>query len=140
MAPSWLTELISVPFVEKGRTLAGCDCWGMVRLALARGFHVETPDYSEDYPTTTDRAEIAALMNRESIGWAEVPLAQAAAGDVVLFRIQGQVCHAGLVIAPPMFLHCQQGVGTVLERWDRALWIRRVASILRHPALQGSER
>ena len=134
-APNWVHELIGIPFVEKGRTPAGCDCWGVVRLALARGFGVSVPDYAEDYPTTTDRDEIAALMRGEALGWTDCPLAEAQPGDVVLFRIQGMVCHAGLAIEPPWFLHAVRGIGSALERWDAAIWSRRLSSVLRHPEM-----
>jgi len=138
MGAEWITDLIGIPFVEKGRTAAGCDCWGVVRLALRRGFGIEVPDYTEDYPTTTDRAEIHALINRESLGWDDVRASEAKPGDVVLFRIHGQVCHAGLAIAPPVFLHCQRGIGAALERWDSAIWERRLWSVLRWRGTLGS--
>lgn len=132
---SWVSELIGIPFEEHGRSLDGCDCWGVVRLGLERGFGLIVPDYTEDYVTTTDREEIAALMNREALGWEELCASEAQAGDVVLFRIQGQVCHAGLVIAPPVFLHGQKGIGAGLERWDSPIWARRLWSVLRHPGM-----
>lgn len=117
--------------------MAGCDCWGLVRLALER-FGVLVPDYAEDYVTTTDREEIQALIDHESLGWAECRASEAQAGDVLLFRIQGQVCHAGIALAPPVFLHCQRGLGSVLERWDHPIWSKRLAGVMRHPALQVS--
>lgn len=140
MGPSmshWVSDLIGIPFEEHGRTRLGCDCWGLVRLGLERGFGLLVPDYSEGYLTSTDREEIQALMHRETVGgWREVPIGEASAGDVLLFRIQGQVCHAGLAIAPPVFLHAQRGLGSALERWDRLIWTRRLSSVLRHPALE----
>lgn len=134
---TWATQLIGVPFLEHGRTLAGCDCWGLVRLGLALGFGVTVPDYTEAYLTTTDRAEIHALVTQESAGWLTVPLHDARPGDVVLFRMQGQVCHAGLVLEAPDFLHCQKGIGSAVERWDAPLWKRRIDSIIRHRGLVG---
>lgn len=132
VAMDWIEPLIGIPFVEKGRSLAGCDCWGLVRLALARGFGLSVPDYTEGYMTTKDREEIAALMNRESIGWTEVAISEAQPGDVALFRIQGHACHAGLVIDPPVFLHCQRGIGAGLERWDSAIWRDRLSALFRY--------
>jgi cell wall-associated NlpC family hydrolase len=134
----WLTELIGIPFVAKGRTVDGCDCWGLVRLALRRGYGVDVPDYSEAYPTVTDREEIQALVRREAPVWALVPEAQARPGDVVLFAIQGSVCHAGLVVDPPWFLHCQRGVGSSLERWDARKWRSRLSRFGRHPDVRGA--
>lgn len=134
---TWATQLIGIPFQERGRSLAGCDCWGLVKLALALGFGVTVPDYTEEYVTTTDREELHALITRESMDWVPVPTAEARPGDVALFRMQGRVCHAGLVLTAPFFLHCQKGIGTAVEKWDAPLWRRRLDSIVRHQALAG---
>lgn len=134
---TWATALIGIPFVEHGRSMAGCDCWGLVRLALAIGFGVTVPDYTEEYATTTDREEIHALVTQESLGWLQVPAAASQPGDVVLFRMQGRVCHAGIVLEAPYFLHCQKDIGSALERWDAPLWRRRLDSVIRHHEMAG---
>jgi len=137
MTMTWAKPFIGVPFQERGRSLAGCDCWGLVRLALAAGFGVTVPDYTEDYVTTTDREELHALITREALDWVPVSITEAQPGDVALFRIQGQVCHAGLVLTAPCFLHCQRGIGAVVEKWDAPLWRRRLDAIVRHRTLAG---
>lgn len=133
-----VADLIGIPFVEHGRSCEGADCWGLVRLALRRGFGLEVPDYTEDYVTTTDREEIARLIAQEAMAWIPVLSTDAKPGDVVLFRIRGSVSHAGLVLDPPWFLHTQIGIESVRERWDSPLWRRRISGCVRHPALQAS--
>ena len=130
-----LSSYIGLPFVEKGRDRAGVDCWGLVAMALREHFSVEVPSYTEDYTTTQEGAEIAALIGRESVSWPEVSLADAMPGDVLILRVMGRPWHCGLVIAPFYFLHAERGVGVVKERWDSLLWGRRIVGVHRHPEL-----
>lgn len=138
----WM-NMIGVPFQEKGRSLAGWDCWGAVAYGLRHGFGIEVPSYTEDYTTTKEGDEISALIERESIGWIDVPLAEARTGDVIIMRILGQPWHCGLVIDPPYFIHADSTVsrrtglprGTVRDRWDSLLWEKRIVGVHRHPSL-----
>lgn len=126
---------IGLPFLEKGRDRTGVDCWGLVAMLLREQFGLEVPSYTEDYTTTKEGEEIAALIGRESLDWPEVPLAEAQPGDVLILRIKGQPWHCGLVVEPPCFIHAALGVGTVRERWDALLWSRRIVAVHRHPEL-----
>lgn len=133
---AWVKAMIGIPFAERGRDRRGLDCWGAVSMGLKAGWGLEVPSYIEDYVTTTDREEIAALVTRESLGWIEVPLAEAKSGDVLMLRIRGNECHAGLIIEPPWFLHAIRGACVCLERWDGAMWKCRLGAVYRHPRLQ----
>jgi cell wall-associated NlpC family hydrolase len=139
MTPPWVKELIGIPFVDRGRSRRGGDCWNVVQLGLKAGWGIEVPDYTEHYETTIDREEIARLVARESLGWIPVPLAQAQLGDVLFLRILGNECHAGLIVDPPWFLHAIRGACSCLERWDAAIWERRISAVYRHPQLVRTE-
>lgn len=128
-------RMIGVPFLEKGRSLTGFDCWGVVSYGLLHGFGIEVPSYTDDYTTTHDKLSVSALINRESLDWPEVPLSEARPGDVIILRVLGQPWHCGLVIASPYFLHAQRSIGTVQTRWDGTLWQRRIVGLHRHPQL-----
>jgi len=139
MRTAVFTQMIGTPFCEKGRGLSGFDCWGAVRWGLLYGFGVEVPSYTEDYATTQEGTDIAALIGRESLGWFEVSLHEAQPGDVLILRIKGQPWHCGLVIDPPCFLHADRMAGTIRERWDALLWARRIVAVYRHPMLQEAD-
>ncbi len=130
----WMS-MVGVPFLEKGRTLMGWDCWGAVAFGLQHGFGVTVPSYTEDYTTTHDQASVSALILRESIDWPEIPLAQAHPGDVIILRVLGQPWHCGLVVDPPHFVHAVRGAGTVRTRWDGTLWAHRIVGVHRHRQL-----
>lgn len=133
MQAAILTEMIQVPFREKGRDLSGFDCWGAVRYGLQRLYGIDVPSYTEDYVSSREGKEIAGLIERVAANWFAVPLNEARAGDVLVLKIQNRPWHCGLVIAPPKFLHTIEEAGTVMERWDGPMWARRIVAVYRHP-------
>lgn len=135
MQTAILTQMIQVPFREKGRDLSGFDCWGAVRYGLEHLHGIEVPSYIEDYVSPHEGQEIAGLIQREAVQWVTVTLAAARAGDVLVLKIQNRPWHCGLVIEPPQFLHALAGAGTVMERWDGPMWAQRIVAAYRHPAL-----
>ena len=144
--PSWAAEYIGIPFLERGRDRAGCDCWGLVRLVLAERFGIEMPSYAGDYQTVADHGRLADLIDhgRTNI-WDEVwspylssvlcPLTTAP-GDLVLLRLHGLPIHVGVVAARGWMLHVEAKVDSVLERFDGMEWRNRVFGVYRHAALR----
>jgi len=129
---SWAQAYLGVPYVEKGRDRSGWDCWGMVRHILAEQRGLVLPSYTERYTTDRDRLEIEALMRGEILEhWTMIPLSDARPFDGVLIRILGHPIHCGLVVQPPFFLHAIRRIGTVMERWDSAIWEKRVLGAAR---------
>lgn len=128
-----LATYIGLPFAEKGRDRAGVDCWGLIALIYREQLGIEVPSYVENYTSTKDGEEIAAIIRAESLDWREMPVEQACLGDVVILRIKGRPWHCGLVLDPPWFLHADRDCGVVRERWDALMWSRRRESVYRHP-------
>jgi cell wall-associated NlpC family hydrolase len=143
--PAWAAEYIGIPFLERGRDRAGCDCWGLVRLVLAERFGIELPSHACDYDTVKDHGRIAELVGQgRHSQWIAVwsPLSSglchlpSAPGDVVLLRLSGLPIHVGLVVARGWMLHVEAKVDSILERFDGLEWRRRVLGIYRHVALR----
>jgi cell wall-associated NlpC family hydrolase len=134
---SWVTRYLNIPFKERGRTRAGVDCYGLVRLIYQEQRHIELPSYTEHYATTADYEEITALVRGEAGSkWHEILLAHATTYDGLIFRLVGQPTHFGLVLDPPWFIHAikrdRQTVGrTWMERWDTTEWRHRLVAAVR---------
>lgn len=129
--PHWIAEYIGLPYAEKGRDRTGLDCWGLVRLVLAEQFGITVPSYADGYTCALERREVARLIAGVKGSWDPVERDAAAAGDVLLLRQAGAICHVGLVVATGLMLHTEVGIGAAVERYDSPKWAARVVSIHR---------
>jgi len=128
---------IGTPYRHQGsRKGVGCDCLGLVRGVWAEitGRAAEDPGaYAPDWAerSGTDRLIIAARLH---CGEA-VPLSEAVAGDIVLFRWRAGVSakHAGILSGPDHFIHAYEPAG-VIESVLVASWRRRIAAVHRMPS------
>lgn len=102
----WANTYLRIPFKEGGRGWDGCDCWGMVVLPWKEENGVDVPVHSG--VMSGDPEDRTALESELGSGmWNEIPLAEAAPFDVVLFE-RGPKFHCGLVVEPGMMLHIRR--------------------------------
>jgi len=130
---AWARRYVGIPFCDKGRTREeGCDCWGLVRLALLEQQGIALPSYVEAYQTSDDREEVARLIAGQAplIGH-EVTLDGAQPFDILVLRVEGQPFHCGLVVDPPKFLHTQARVNAAIDDYTRPHWRRRILDVVR---------
>jgi|AntDeeMinimDraft_6_1070357.scaffolds.fasta_scaffold00326_2 cell wall-associated NlpC family hydrolase len=127
-----VTPFIGVQFREKGRTLAGCDCYGLVKLIykFKHGFD-PLPDFSDDYENTGDYKGIGKCIDNEQKNWKEVHEPQE--GAIIIFSIQGKPHHVGVCTGfnkgEAWFLHVHEGVNSKHERLKSTLWNQRIDSM-----------
>ncbi len=108
--------MIGIPFVKDGRDRNGCDCYGLVRLALREMAGIDLPDrqYGEDSD------ERAGMIRGGLPGWVRVDRPQRF--DIVVFKVQGKPQHVGLCMGSGKFLHVREGGRSRIERFG-PLWI-----------------
>jgi len=133
------SQFIGLPYRAKGRTAAGCDCWGLVRLVLLELAAVELPSYADRYGLldAAGRAELSALIRHESRVriWQPVTFGHERALDLLSLSIVGDHAHVGVVVEPGSMLHIKVGQTSAIERYTSPAWRRRVNYIRRHAAL-----
>jgi len=115
-----------VPFVDQGRDPSGWDCWGPILMAFKTCFGVSLPD-GEGY-SYQEPKEAARILLEGAGEYPEIPLGAEKPGDVIIFK----PCHAALVVRRGWMLNCREQTGTVIERYDNALWQRLIVGIYRY--------
>lgn len=132
----FVDRALDVPFVEKGRSFEGWDCWGLICVAYCELYGVELLSHTGEYSSTRRREELQTLITtrRELDGW--VLHDPYEPGDVVLMKIMGRNCHTGLMLPNMWMLHVLDDVAAVVEQIDRAPWwtdqYNKIEGIYRH--------
>ncbi len=122
------SRYLRVPYLNRGRDLAGWDCYGLCRFVLAERFGVLVPSYVETYQDAEQDAAMA-LAQRHADGWQ--PVQQPQEGDIVVFNVSGVPTHCGYVMQAGIMLHALRGVGTAIEAYTATTWRKRVEGIYR---------
>ncbi len=111
-------DLLPVPYLKDGRTLAGLDCVG-VFLEVQRRLGRTLPLYE------SDPAILAASLGK----WERVEAHEP--GDGVLIYSADPPWHLATVISAVEMIHGKQGCGVVVERLDAPAYRRRIEGFYR---------
>jgi cell wall-associated NlpC family hydrolase len=113
---AWVRNYIGIPFVSNGRTLEGCDCYGLVRLVLKEVYGVTPPELSGDYENALNLRETASLFAENR----PVLLAERREGPeegaVAIITERGHPCHLGIYAGDGYLLHTTAKTGSVAQR------------------------
>lgn len=123
---------VGIPYADRGRTRAGCDCYGLVRLVMGDLAGVDLPSFAEDYLTSADRAALATLIAGEIAPWQPVALGAEQSFDGVLLRVGRSLSHIGLVVTPGRMLHVSEGGTSCIESYRAPPWSLRLAGLYRY--------
>jgi NlpC/P60 family putative phage cell wall peptidase len=115
---------------------AGCDCLGLIRGVWRDLYGVEpeaAPPYSMDW---AQDAALELMRDAARRHLVEIDVAEAAAGDVLMFRMvrTGPARHAGILSAPGRIIHACSGHAVREE--TMGAWARRMAYAFRFPDLE----
>jgi cell wall-associated NlpC family hydrolase len=109
-------DLIGKPFVDMGRGPEGFDCWGIV-LEVNRRLGRDLPDYPGVHICEQDVILARIAAHRCEFDRVSDPQP----GDVVLYKQYGDHLHFGAVIDGARFIHCSEGMGVKINRFDHPL-------------------
>lgn len=129
------TEYLGIPFAEKGRSRAGCDCWGLPRLIYLEQLGLELPSYADEYAPVNDseREDIHQLLDAGRTCWARVALTDARPFD--LLELASVTLHVGIVVVAGRMLHVQRGGDSHVVPYNSGAWLGRVLGCYRHARL-----
>jgi cell wall-associated NlpC family hydrolase len=102
-------------------------------MVLGEQFGIAVPQYEGvSYETENDRAHIAQYMNEQrELHWKRIDPGEARPGDVILFRMLGVPIHVGVLCGNDLFLHCERGCNSCVERLQSSAWKRRIEGFYR---------
>ena len=127
----WANDYIAVPFLEKGRSHAGCDCWGLGQLIYREQRGIELPGYEELYENTRDKATLERIIFEErQARWRQVT--DPKEFDFALLRMGGVPMHVGIVTKPGKMIHCAKDTNTVHEKYTGLKWQHNVMGFYRY--------
>jgi cell wall-associated NlpC family hydrolase len=127
------SEYLPVPYVDKGRTLDGWDCYGCYRYVVAERFGVVPHSWAEAYTSAEDPLAVSVVLGKRKdvAEWVPVPIGSEREGDGIVFMVGGRPLHCGYIISPGIMLHSMRGRGTCIERYHSPLWQKRIEGIYR---------
>jgi murein DD-endopeptidase / murein LD-carboxypeptidase len=116
MMYKWVKKYIGIPFMSNGRTLAGCDCYGLVRLVLRNEYGIDLPELSDNYADALNVKETSRLFaeNLPVLAGQKIPVPQERA--VVVIAEHGVAAHVGIVAGGGYILHTGIKTGSVCQR------------------------
>lgn len=125
---------LGTPYRHQASALgAGCDCLGLLRGVWRDLYGAEPlamPPYRADWRDQTS----AHALQDAARKFLRAKTGAAAAGDVVLFRINRNLApkHCGIMLSETEFIHAQEGLGVVTANMTDS-WARRVAGLFLFP-------
>jgi cell wall-associated NlpC family hydrolase len=135
-APGWCAEFIGLPYELRGRTRAGCDCWGLCWIVLQDQFGINAPcmdgvAWDKDSTPKERRAAAENILATQEDYFGVVEPGSEQPGDIVLLSIAGHPLHMGIVAAPGWMLHSAHDADSALERYDGMIWQKRIEGFYR---------
>ena len=140
--PNWTDRYIGIPFVEVGRDFNGCDCAGLVLLALREETGIQALDFTEyerlDFAGMAGYEKLGGLIERAMSEWRVVDRPQAF--DLARFYHGRYPCHVGLWTGyGNAFLHVdRRGTFARLTPSTDLSWGKRFFEFRRHHTLLGA--
>jgi len=133
---TWWNDYVGIPYAEYGRTRAGLDCWGLIRLIYADVFKIALPSFltpeEGTYQTESDES-IDELIALKKANWSLIADRQAyQPGDVISFHVGGYLAHVGVYVGEGKFIHARRGQDVVIEPLFGLLWGTRIEGVYRY--------
>lgn len=121
-----------VPFLKKGRSYKGWDCWGLIYLGYRDVYRIQLPRYTDGYNSTRRQRELHDLINRKKTDevWHKVETYRP--GDVALMVLNGQACHVGLMVDQRRTLHVEEQMLAIVEPLEKTAIKNGLEGVYRH--------
>lgn len=129
----WTERYLGIPHRELGRSVKGCDCYGLVHLVYLAEKGINLPSYVGEYMSTKERQQIDELVNGAMVSsdWQKIDIIDYKPMDVIAFRTGDLIFHVGLIVDKKYMLHSRKDHSKV-EDYNSAMWSSRTAGVYRY--------
>ena len=129
---NWASRYVGLPWLPKGRSADGVDCWGLVHLVYREVLDLPLLSYVMDYTTPEELAQVRRLFEggQASGDWTQVDEFQPL--DVLLFRRGRYPSHVGLYVRQNLMLHVDAHEQSRLVPYNSPRWRPRLIGGYRH--------
>lgn len=115
------TDLIGIPFKNRGRDRSGLDCYGLVQQVYKK-CGVDVPEYYADF---NDAEKINALVKEHTQGHPWKRISEPVVPCLIALRFGSAVVnHTAVYIGAGKFLHTRDKVGVCVDRLSNPAWRR----------------
>lgn len=127
--PAWAEKYIGIPYKPYES-----DCWHVFARIQREVLGRDVPffdgiSYCEGVTTREEIGDFIALHKFDQ--WQKIEKGQEQPGDGILFMMLGVPMHIGAVCAPGLFIHCERGSNSCVERYNSGAWSRRIEGFYR---------
>jgi cell wall-associated NlpC family hydrolase len=126
-----LPQFIGIPYAVKGRSFAGCDCWGLLYLFYGLELGITLPEYALSFADAAELLEAQRVISAEK-GSAWQRVEKPIVGDAVLINTRGDLTHIGVYVGGGFMLHTRCGMDSSLVRLDAPYWRKSLDGYYRH--------
>lgn len=125
-----MDKYIGIPYLKDGRTVAACDCWGLVTIIYRDKLGIILPDYKGYLMGSKDEylVELAHVMKEERKRWIKIDKPKTY--DVALIRA-GEF-HVGIIAGKGLMLHIMNQRESVIESYVSNGWKHRIREFYRY--------
>lgn len=127
----WASKYVGLPYIDRGRTFAGVDCWGLVYLIMRREKGIELPSYGDI--SAHELIKVTRTIRDKSGAEPWHPVNEPRAFDVALMR--GSPLHVGLMYDDRNILHIEEKISAVFMPISHPAIAFRITGFRRHREL-----
>lgn len=122
-----IPKFLQIPYLHRGRSFEGTDCWGLIILWYKWRLGIDIFDVEEDYPPHLPWADRMHFVEHYYRNWEKCGRPEKY--DVVLFKMEDRF-HAGVFLRDDKFIHIGRS-GCVIARLSSPVWAGRLDGFYR---------
>ena len=115
-----------------GLSYSDFDCWQFICHYYHNELGIMLPTFENEYSNCDDEKNIDRIYSREMAKKIWPRVKNPSWPDLAVFRIDGELWHAGIIVGEQHMLHIQRGCNAVIEKFTNLRWKNRLHGFYRY--------